>query len=232
MWIVSSEQLRVKSEESITQLLSYPFINMNTRDEILGRLKQVQRDETMPPAWSSQREFGDLAMRFEQALTAAKGEVYRVESLAAAHEEVNRLLRSIEAERVVVNDERPLTNLPHLPHMTYHLVGQDNDALRNSCATADVGLSSADAALAETGTLVLTSGPGKSRLATLLPPVHIALVPTSVLTADLFTWTESFSRQLPANLNFISGPSKTADIEQIMAVGVHGPKRFIVILYD
>ncbi|MCL4267841.1 MAG: LUD domain-containing protein [Anaerolineae bacterium] len=209
---------------------------MNPRDEILARLRQAQRDEPMPPPWQSRRDFPDLAARFVQALTAVKGEVHQADSLAAAYDLTNQLLRQMEAEKVVLNDERPLHNLPRLPHITYHQVGQEEAALRDFCARADAGLTSADAALAETGTIVLTSGPGKSRLASLLPPVHMALVPTAVLTTDLFTWTASFNRQRlpqspPTNLNFISGPSKTADIEQIMAVGVHGPKRFIVILY-
>ena len=210
---------------------------MNPRDEILGRLKQARRDEPLPPPWQSRRDFPDLVARFRQALTAVKGEVHQVDSLAAAHDLTNQLLRQIEAEKVVVNDERPLHNLPRLPHVTYHQVGQEeatlrDAALRDFCASADAGLTSADAALAETGTIIVTSGPGKSRLVSLLPPVHLALVPTAVLTTDLFTWTVGFNRQLPANLNFISGPSKTADIEQTMAVGVHGPKRFIVILYS
>ncbi|HRQ37808.1 MAG TPA: lactate utilization protein [Chloroflexota bacterium] len=204
---------------------------MNPRDEILARLRQAQRDEPLPPPWQSRRDFPDLVARFTQALTAVKGEVHRVDSLAAAYDLTNQLLRQMEAEKVVVNDERPLPNLPRLPHITYHQVGQEDAALRDFCASADAGLTTADAALAETGTLIVTSGPGKSRLVSLLPPVHMALVSTAVLTTDLFTWTAGFNRQLPANLNFISGPSKTADIEQTMAVGVHGPKRFIVILY-
>ncbi len=204
---------------------------MNPRDEILGRLKQARRDEPLPPPWQSRRDFPDLAARFVQALTAVKGEVHQVDSLAAAYDQANQLLRQMEAEKVVLNDERPLHNLPRLPHITYHQVGQDDAALRDFCASADAGLTCADAALAETGTIIVTSGPGKSRLVSLLPPVHMALVSTAVLTTDLFTWTASFNRQLPANLNFISGPSKTADIEQTMAVGVHGPKRFIVVLY-
>lgn len=209
---------------------------MNPRDEILARLRQAQRDEALPPPWQSRRDFPDLAARFVQALTAVKGEVHQAESLAAAYDLTNQLLRQMEAEKVVLNDERPLLHLPRLPHITYHQVGQEeaalhDGALRDFCASADAGLTAADAALAETGTIIVTSGPGKSRLVSLLPPVHIALVPTSALTTDLFTWSSQFNRQLPANLNFISGPSKTADIEQTMAVGVHGPKRFIVILY-
>jgi L-lactate utilization protein LutC len=78
----------------------------------------------------------------------------------------------------------------------------------------------------------VSSGPGRSRLATLLPPVHIALVPTSRMTTDIFTFTAARQGELPANMVFISGPSKTGDIEQTMSIGVHGPKRFIVILYE
>lgn len=68
-------------------------------------------------------------------------------------------------------------------------------------------------------------------MVSLLPPIHIALVPTSKLTADIFTWAATRQGDLPANTVFISGPSKTADIEMTLVKGVHGPKRFIVILY-
>jgi L-lactate dehydrogenase complex protein LldG len=111
-------------------------------------------------------------------------------------------------------------------------VGQTPGDLKAVCAAADVGISGADAALAETGSVVISSGPGRSRLATLLPPVHVALVSTTLLTSDLFTWTAARQGDLPANVVLVSGPSKTADIEQVLAIGVHGPKRFIVVLYD
>ncbi|MDQ7030580.1 MAG: lactate utilization protein [Ardenticatenia bacterium] len=103
--------------------------------------------------------------------------------------------------------------------------------VRAFAASADVGVSGVEAALAETGTVVVRSGPGRSRLATLLPPVHVAFVPFKRLTVDLFTWLGRRPDPMPANLVFISGPSKTADIEQTLAVGVHGPVRFIVVLY-
>ncbi len=111
------------------------------------------------------------------------------------------------------------------------MAGQKDGDLRAFCAGADAGLTGADAALAETGTLVVSSGPGRSRLVSLLPAVHIALVPTACLTADLFTWTASRGGGMPASITLISGPSKTADIEQVMAIGVHGPKRLVVILF-
>lgn len=205
---------------------------MNARDHILNKLKQVKREEPLPSAWQSRRHFSDLAERFAHSLTASKGECYQEDSLAAAYERVNFLIRNLEAEKVVLNRESALQNLPLLTDVAYHRVGDDPAALRDVCALADVGISAADAALAETGTIVISSGQGKSRLVTLLPAVHIALVAKNTLTTDLFTWSQRFNRQLPANLNFISAPSKTADIEQTMAIGVHGPKQFIVILYD
>ena len=60
----------------------------------------------------------------------------------------------------------------------------------------------------------------------------MALAPTSCLTADLFTWVAGRKGEWPAALTLISGPSKTSDIEQTLVTGVHGPKRFIVILYQ
>ncbi|MCZ7667387.1 MAG: lactate utilization protein [Chloroflexi bacterium] len=137
-------------------------------------------------------------------------------------------------ETAVVNHEAPLDslNLPtQFPDIEWHIVGQTAGDLRQFCVIADVGLSSGDAGLAETGSIVISSGPGKSRLATLLPPIHIVLLPTSKLTSDLFTWTAARQDAPPSNITLVSGPSKTADIEQTMAIGVHGPKRFIVILY-
>jgi L-lactate dehydrogenase complex protein LldG len=212
---------------------------MNARDEILTRLKEQSREVSLPPPWRSRRQFEDLAERFTQALTAVKGEVWRVDNLEAALEQVDRLLHEIEAETAVANLQPPLDVIDlsgRWPGVTWQvsgeLEGDDRDAQRAFAASADIGLSGVDAALAETGTVVVSSGPGRSRLTTLLPPVHLALAPNSSLTIDIFTWAAARGEDLPAAITLISGPSKTADIEQTMAIGVHGPKRFIVVLYD
>jgi len=68
-------------------------------------------------------------------------------------------------------------------------------------------------------------------MVSLLPPVHIALVAAGCLTSDILTWAAARPGDLPASVTAISGPSKTADIEQTLAIGMHGPKRVIVILY-
>lgn len=208
---------------------------MNSRDDILNQLQKSHREATMPEPWQSRRDFADLAERFTQALTAVLGEVRRANNLDEAWQIVGDIIEELNAEKVVVNGKRPLTefNFPQKwPQIDWHIVGQNDSDLRQFCTDADLGISGAEAALAETGSVIVTSGSSQSRLATLLPPVHLAMVPTSLLTTDLFTWTATRPKPMPANLVFVSGPSKTADIEQTMAVGVHGPKRFIVILYN
>ena len=210
---------------------------MSSRDEILRRLRPKTRELSHPQPWHSRRAFPDLAARFTEALTAAQGEVIHAQNLDEAWKRLGDLLREIEAENIVANHESPITQLPNYPitqlpnYLNWHIAGQSEGDLKAACETADVGLTGAEAAFAETGSIVVSSGPTRSRMVSLLPPIHIALVPTSKLTADIFTWVATRQGDLPANTIFISGPSKTADIEMTLVKGVHGPKRFIVILY-
>ncbi|HML24909.1 MAG TPA: lactate utilization protein [Aggregatilinea sp.] len=207
----------------------------SARDEIMARVAAQRRDATPPPVWRSRRHFEDLRDRFEESLRKVKGETIRAGSLDEALAALDSTLADLGAQSVVVNGDSLLAGMDwagRWPERTLHVAGQSDGDLRAFCASADVGVSSADAALAETGSIIVTSGPGRSRLATLLPPVHVALVPASRLTTDLFTFTAARSGAQPAMMTIISGPSKTADIEQTMAIGMHGPKRFIVILFD
>lgn len=108
----------------------------------------------------------------------------------------------------------------------------DRDELRELCATLDVGITSADYALADTGSLVLFSSPEEARMISLLPPAHIAVVPRERILTGL---DELFAREpLPAerssSMVLITGPSRTADIEQILVRGVHGPGELHVVV--
>lgn len=208
---------------------------MTARDDILQRLGKQQRKVTPSDKWQTSQEFADLAAQFVTALTAVYGEPHLTSNMEAAAQKLGEILAELGTERVVANDEAPLNKLnlrERWPAIQWHIVGQSAGSLREFAAHADVGLSSGAAAIAETGSVLIHSGPGQSRVATLFPPVHVVLLPTSRLTTDLFTFTAARQGDLPANVTYVSGPSKTADIEQTMSIGVHGPKRFIVILYD
>ena len=97
----------------------------------------------------------------------------------------------------------------------------------------DAAFTSTDGGIAETGSLVLMPNSDEPRLMSLVPPIHIALLDTSKLYS---TFAEAIQAQgwvqhgMPTNALLISGPSKSADIEQTLAYGVHGPKELVVIL--
>ncbi len=208
---------------------------MSSRNQIIERLRQQKRDNAPPGKWQTRQGFDDLAEQFVAALTAVYGEPHLTSNMEAAAKKLGEILAELGTERVVANDEAPLNKLnlrERWPAIQWHIVGQSAGSLREFAAHADVGLSSGAAAIAETGSVLIHSGPGQSRVATLFPPVHVVLLPTSRLTTDLFTFTAARQGDLPANVTYVSGPSKTADIEQTMSIGVHGPKRFIVILYN
>jgi len=100
-----------------------------------------------------------------------------------------------------------------------------------------VGITGADAALADTGTLALRSGPGRPRLASLSVRTHIALFTPEQLHASWADWWAELSGRAQwvsaaSNLTLISGPSRTADIEMTLTVGVHGPREVIALYVD
>ena len=208
---------------------------MSSRDEILNRLRQQARQAQSPEPWRSRRHFDDPAGRFVETLNASHGEAHHAASLEEALALVGDLLHEAGATKVVADGHPRLleANLAERwPEIEWFVVAHTEGNLREFAATADVGLSVATAALAETGTVVVATDARSSRLTGLLPPVHLVLASTGHLTTDIFTWTAQRPDVLPSSVTLISGPSKTADIEQTMAVGVHGPGRFIVVLYD
>lgn len=95
----------------------------------------------------------------------------------------------------------------------------------------DAGFTTTLGGIAETGGLILWPSPQEPRLLSLVPPVHLALLDTSRIH-DSF-WhamrSERWAGRMPPNALLVSGPSKTADIEQTLAYGVHGPKRLVVV---
>lgn len=103
---------------------------------------------------------------------------------------------------------------------------------RDLAESARVGISQVDWALADTGTLVQCADEVDKRLVSTLTAVHIALVATSALLPDLGSVVARMDPRKSAYLSFITGPSRTADIERVLTIGVHGPERLIVVFVD
>ena len=78
-------------------------------------------------------------------------------------------------------------------------------------------------AIAESGSVVCQTGPATRRVASLIPPMHVAVVGRSQIVPDLCDFFDGLQPPLPSNINLITGPSKTADIEGTLVTGVHGP---------
>ena len=108
------------------------------------------------------------------------------------------------------------------------------DERRHTMLSADMGISSTTYAVAETGTLAVFASPGSERLASLLPPVHVAVVEESQILPDLFDLfarlEPAHSTSLPTNVSLITGPSKTGDLELRLTTGVHGPRHWHVLV--
>lgn len=108
----------------------------------------------------------------------------------------------------------------------------DREELRQLCATSPLGITSADYALADTGTLVMLASPQEARMISLLPPKHLAIVPSSRILSSLdeLLTVLPYPAQQTSSMVLITGPSRTADIEQILIRGVHGPGELSVVL--
>jgi L-lactate utilization protein LutC len=160
---------------------------------------------------------------------ALAGKTYR----ATSGEDARRYVAAAIEGKTAVASNAPLlaecgiTSLPNVRSGFY-----ESASLRQACASADCGITSADYALADTGTLVMLASPQEARLISLLPPVHIAVVARArVLTSldELLTLLPRPAEQT-SSMVLITGPSRTADIEQILVRGVHGPGQITVVL--
>jgi L-lactate dehydrogenase complex protein LldG len=104
---------------------------------------------------------------------------------------------------------------------------------KDEMAKADIGITEADFAIAETGTIVLIANERQPRLVSLLPPIHVAIMKSNIIVENLdeLFFLVKNSSEPTSCMTFITGPSRTADIELNLSLGVHGPKELLVLIY-
>ncbi len=227
-----------------------------SRDVILQRLRRVtgavrpQAPFLPRPVMRLAGESQSLAQQFGENLAAVNGGYELLDRRDAVTARVMQLVTQWNdetAERTVLSwsaDELPVPGLSQTLErsgVTVCAPIDDHDGdIRARAARATVGLTGVDAAIATTGTVILASGPGKARVASLLPLRHIVLVPTSKIYPTVEAWVRerraanslrtllSESKQVV----FVTGPSKSADIELTLTLGVHGPRAVHALIFD
>ncbi|MBM3564741.1 MAG: lactate utilization protein C [Alphaproteobacteria bacterium] len=195
---------------------------------------RLGRHEAGPvPARGRLDREGQIAL-FTAEATRVEATVKRVASLKDVPGAVAAYLagQNIEA-RLKMAPDPWLRNIPWSKSSVISVtegVGERNDA---------VGVTTAAVMVAETGTLVLASGPESPTSLALVPPVHVAVVPVGRMVGSYEeAWARLRERApaggpfMPRAVNWITGPSRTADIEQTLLLGAHGPQRQLIILVD
>jgi L-lactate dehydrogenase complex protein LldG len=202
-----------------------------------------------------------LVDRFAAEVNAVGGQAFVVADLEAAGRQLHSLLAEAGATTAVcwkheLLDRLGLAELLAGPGVKLYdydrLAALPADERRKTLLHCDIGITSCDAAIAETGTLMVCSRPGQERVASLLPPYHVAIVERRQIVPDLIDAfamlqqeqmtdvqvpmtneirnPQSAIRNLPSNVTLITGPSKTGDIELQLTTGVHGPGKWRVIV--
>lgn len=185
----------------------------------------------------------DLATRFVERLVAIDAEVHRVPSGDAAST-IDDILGRYDAVEYLAWDEEAIG----LPGLFDQLVTSGRRRVSGSVPEQAAGrlahqtgyqqlragITGADAALAESGSVVLVSGPGRPRMASLVPLAHIAVLRTSQIVRTLphLIAARPALTAAGSNLVVVTGPSRTADIEMTLTLGVHGPRHLHVVLID
>ncbi len=212
---------------------------MTSRDRIFAKLKRAQRpfpDVEPPETYLPMVPLADttpagLKTRFVEMAEAAGCVVHSAETPSAAL----AVLRELMGEDSAVACWDPAA-IP-LPGLRDMLDGQGVMRVEKD-ASVRVGITGVDAALAATGSVVVKSGHGRGRSVSLLPPVHVAVVATSQIVADLESWwaiqrdagLDAFRQH--SNIAIITGPSRTADIAMQLVLGMHGPRELHVVLVN
>jgi|ERR1051325_311420 L-lactate dehydrogenase complex protein LldG len=230
----------MESKESPVTNHQLPITSNPSRSRILDRVKAAMKQQAPrmelhgePKPWFSEvpRDAETMIGRFQQELEMLKGEFLR----AANAEDASRKLRDFFAgnhiKRIAASDEPLLRQL--LLGTDARWIGPQSEA-GASLEGFDIGITRADALAAGTGTILLTSRSGSGRALSVLPPIHLVVAKKEELVADLAegiqTWQGKYGANWPSNVYLITGPSRTADIEKILVLGAHGPKRLVTLL--
>ena len=218
---------------------------MSARDQILARLRAAPSGSpaTVPDVsgwYQRQRRDEDRAQRIErlrQGLLAWRAEVHAVTS-GNWTQVLLELIAAKGLRQLLIGHDTPHGEaLAASAPASLEIVRYDQaveEWKHRLFDRVDASLTLARSAIAETGSLVLWPSASEPRLMSLVPAVHVVLLDVDAIHADFHAAisAEGWSSGLPSNALLISGPSKTADIQQTLAYGAHGPRELVVLLRE
>ena len=219
-----------KDSNAKTEILSTIRKNLqmsSARDTVHSEHYHVstQLPNVLPSVVSKSDE--TLTEWFCENVRSVCGSCSIVPNIESASAILKAILTDLGARRIAISDS-PLVR---------SIIGSiDTDAEILSSAPAaelfncDVGITGAQFAIAETGTLVLKSQEEFARLTSLVPDVHICILETEKIRGTMSEVLEILGQDLDPAVTFITGPSRTSDIELTLAIGVHGPRELHVIV--
>jgi len=167
----------------------------------------------------------DVLDGFQESLEMVGAKCTFVENELQAADRLRTIIDELSAKNVVISDSEVV-------HRIVETTGIDAvmDPSRDELFSSDVGITSAQWAIAETGTLVLESGAERHRLVSLVPPVHVCVLNVASIRQSMAEVLELLDSGSNPAITFITGASRTSDIELTLAIGVHGPGELHVIL--
>jgi L-lactate dehydrogenase complex protein LldG len=211
------------------------------RSEFLARVETAQAAAILPDhpsedpgQWVPDLPEVDLVERFVEMAEKMAAEVHT----GAVDDVIAEVIERYAIDNYMSWDVDRIDGLDRLPDGLHRIVtetprGPEGRAAHNAgYMDCRLGITGAEAAFAETGTIVVRSGPGRPRMASLVPLVHVAVLRTDRIFRSASHWAADPSARMSegSNVVFITGPSKTADIESIVTLGVHGPKHLHIVL--
>jgi len=181
----------------------------------------------MPPVGASEDERFALFAKNASDLKATFKRVKDVSELTAEL----RALRDTEKWQRVATHKSPLAQA-HAVGLGLPTLVTDDGYDKHDMEQCDVGISECDALIAQTGTVLVTSRSSGGRALSCLPPHHVVIARREQLVADLPAAfglvKKTYGGNFPSMISFITGPSRTGDIERILVLGAHGPKRLTI----
>ena len=212
------------------------------RDIVLGRIRNALADRPepklppVPEVWPSTTPSTEkMLSQFEEALAAVQGEFCHCSTMDEAKAKLQALMTEFGAETVVAVDREATRSLAE--GLGEKVQFAQNDWTPDDIADYKLGMVASDYLLSDTGTCMVASGTATERLLCYLPPACVIVARTDQLREHLpDAWREVADRaadpELRGEFVFVTGPSRTADIEKILILGVHGPQRLIVLVVD